>query len=121
MQLQNEFPLFLQTGDVEIVIKNAKREQRYVLHRLILAQCSGFFEAGTSEEWSGPNGQSSQDSSSSILGRSSSDMKRWRYELDWGSGAEDIPMLVKKPPTSASFTTDYSSRPPPLRDRCRRT
>ena len=115
VQLQNEFPLFLQTGDVEIVIKNAKREQRYVLHRLILAQCSGFFEAGTSEEWSASGTQVPQDSSSSILGRGSSEAKRWRYELDWGSGADDIPMLVKKPPTSASFTTDYSSRPPPLR------
>ena len=114
MQLQNEFPLFLQTGDVEIIIKNAKREQRYVLHRLILAQCSGFFEAGTSEEWSGQT-QAPQDSSSSILGRASSENKRWRYELDWGAGPDDVPMLVKKPPTSASFTTDYSSRPPPLR------
>lgn len=113
VQLQNEFPLFLQTGDVEIVIKNAKREQRYVLHRLILSQCSGFFEAGTSEEWS--QGNAPTDSSSSILGRSSNEAKRWRYELDWASGGEDIPMLVKRPPASASFHTDYSSRPPPIR------
>ncbi|CAK3763823.1 Hypothetical predicted protein [Lecanosticta acicola] len=52
---QNEFPIFSHTGDVEIVIKNAsgRREKRYLLHRLILSQCSGFFAAATSAEWSG--------------------------------------------------------------------
>jgi hypothetical protein len=49
---QNEFPFFAQTGDVEIIISDNGLEKRYLLHRLILAQCSGFFEAGTSEEWS---------------------------------------------------------------------
>ncbi|KAK2740201.1 hypothetical protein FQN57_006212 [Myotisia sp. PD_48] len=48
----NEFPTFATTGDVEIVIQAADQERRYLLHRLILAQNSGFFEAGTSDEWS---------------------------------------------------------------------
>lgn len=48
----NEFPIFAGTGDVEIVVQAANQERRYLLHRLILAQNSGFFDAGTSEEWS---------------------------------------------------------------------
>ncbi|KIW04007.1 uncharacterized protein PV09_04833 [Verruconis gallopava] len=133
LQLQNEFPLFLQTGDVEIIIKNSKREQRYVLHRLILAQCSGFFETGTSDEWSqvglggvqttstatvASSGTLHQDSNNSVFSgsRSSTEGRRWRYELDWEGGtAEDVPMLVKKPATTSSFTNDYASRPPPMR------
>jgi hypothetical protein len=115
--LQNEFPLFLQTGDVEIVIASGRREQRYVLHRLYLSQCSGFFEAGMSEEWSrsGPSGQ--QDSSSSVSsGRQSSEGKRWRYELDWGTGKVDIPMLVQKPASGSIFgSNEHTPRPPPLR------
>jgi hypothetical protein len=51
-QSLNEFPRFVATGDVEIMITARGQERRYLLHRLILAQCSGFFEAGTSEEWS---------------------------------------------------------------------
>lgn len=47
----NEFPIFASSGDVEIVIRASNQEQRYLLHRLILAQCSGFFEAGTSDDW----------------------------------------------------------------------
>jgi hypothetical protein len=37
---------------MEIVIRAGGQDRRYLLHRLILAQCSGFFEASTSEEWS---------------------------------------------------------------------
>ncbi|KAF2458733.1 hypothetical protein BDY21DRAFT_362942 [Lineolata rhizophorae] len=50
---QNEFPIFSQSGDVEIVLRtrDGRRETRYLLHRIYLAQSSGFFEAGTSEEW----------------------------------------------------------------------
>lgn len=49
---QNEFPNFSLTGDVEIVVNADGQEKRYTLHRLILSQCSGFFEASTSEQWS---------------------------------------------------------------------
>ncbi|OJD16738.1 hypothetical protein AJ78_03117 [Emergomyces pasteurianus Ep9510] len=48
----NQFPIFAATGDVEIVIRASTQEKRYLLHRLILARCSGFFDAGTSDEWS---------------------------------------------------------------------
>ena len=115
---QNEFPNFAQTGDVEIIISADGQERRYMLHRLILAQCSGFFETGTSEEWSkaqsraplpesesGTNGSLSrigedEDESPlrghSILGPSSGQRQMWRYELDWGNGDEDQPMLIQK-------------------------
>ena len=53
----NEFPVFSTTGDVEIVIRAADQERRYLLHRLILAQNSGFFEASTSDEWSSVQAQ----------------------------------------------------------------
>ncbi|EFQ98598.1 hypothetical protein MGYG_01622 [Nannizzia gypsea CBS 118893] len=56
-QQLNEFPVFSTTGDVEIVIRAADQERRYLLHRLILAQNSGFFEASTSDEWSSAQAQ----------------------------------------------------------------
>uniref|UniRef100_A0A8H7N2P2 BTB domain-containing protein n=1 Tax=Bionectria ochroleuca TaxID=29856 RepID=A0A8H7N2P2_BIOOC len=51
---QNEFPVFSQSGDVEIVIRvtGGSVENRYLLHRHTLTRCSGFFEASTSEQWS---------------------------------------------------------------------
>lgn len=49
----NEFPVFTNTGDVEIVVRvRSGHENRYLLHRDTLARCSGFFEASTSKEWS---------------------------------------------------------------------
>ncbi|OAA67882.1 hypothetical protein SPI_00077 [Niveomyces insectorum RCEF 264] len=49
----NEFPIFTNTGDVEIVVRvRSGHENRYLLHRDTLARCSGFFEASTSKEWS---------------------------------------------------------------------
>lgn len=130
---QNEFPNFSQTGDVEIIISADGQEKRYMLHRLILAQCSGFFEAGTSEDWSRAQARAraaetgtaqasglarigEEDESSSEPGRSSSsgqptqDKFRWRYELDWGTNDDEVPMLVQKvsqlqPPSSL---TDWS-------------
>lgn len=116
---QNEFPVFSHSGDVEIVLRNAsgRREYRYLLHRLILSQCSGFFEAGMRAEWNRvgamddirsanglpPIGESSVAGSSSTR-TSSTDRrpsleqpkKRWSYTLDWRSaGDEDVPMLVQ--------------------------
>ena len=117
-RLQNEFPNFAQTGDVEIIINAEGQEKRYMLHRLILAQCSGFFEAGTSEDWSraqaegatytaGPshgNGLAKigeEDEYGGKTGRpalavTSHDRHRWRYELDWGNKDDEVPMLVQK-------------------------
>lgn len=107
-QPQNEFPVFTHTGDVEIVIANGRKEQRYLLHKLILTQCSGFFEAGTSDEWANAGeGSSSQNHNSAALARIPNgavpEKKRWRYELDWGKGGDELPMLIQKvcPATSS--------------------
>ena len=121
-QPQNEFPFFAQSGDVEIVISAEGQEKRYLLHKLILAQCSGFFEAGTSDEWSRSQalqqiqnststpdqaltriGESDQavTTSSTVspetLNRATPGRRRWRYELDWEhTEEEDEPILVQK-------------------------
>jgi hypothetical protein len=99
---QNEFPIFTHTGDVDIVISNGRKEQRYLLHKLILTQCSGFFEAGTSEEWAnaGEAGGSVISGGSAAMARipsgSRPEKKKWRYEMDWGRSEDDLPMLVQK-------------------------
>jgi len=112
--VQNEFPIFGVTGDVEIVLKsqNGRREQRYVLHRLILSQCSGFFEANTGEEGV-PNGEGfRRNDGSDDVQRS----RKWRFELEWRGSEDDMPILVQRPVSSSSFGEfSSSSRPPPLR------
>ena len=140
---QNEFPFFAQTGDVEIIISADGQEKRYLLHRLILAQNSGFFEAGMSPEWM----QASRDTATSAaqpsnaLARIGEDEgtsspsapqidpnsissaapggKRWRYELDWDHTAEDEePMLIQKTPSNGSlFNSDFQPPPPPPRSK----
>ncbi|KAF2830720.1 hypothetical protein CC86DRAFT_283726 [Ophiobolus disseminans] len=122
-QPQNEFPVFTHTGDVEIVISNGRKEQRYVLHKLILTQCSGFFEAGTSEEWSNAGEGSSVSQNSAALARVPSGARqektRWRYELDWGKGEDDLPMLVQKKTQPTMFGGDATppAQPPPARNK----
>ncbi|KAL9627066.1 MAG: hypothetical protein Q9164_007717 [Protoblastenia rupestris] len=110
---QNEFPNFAQTGDIEIIINADGQERKYMLHRLILSQCSGFFEASTSEEWTKAHQNGTVQSSG--LGRigedgddgrqtdrqpfaspRQGDKFRWRYELDWGNKEEEVPMLVQR-------------------------
>ncbi|KAF1363362.1 hypothetical protein EJ07DRAFT_104697 [Lizonia empirigonia] len=118
---QNEFPVFTHTGDVEIVVSNGRRENRYLLHRLILTQCSGFFEAGTGDEWSGAaEGSVAQNMSAAALARNPSgsrqDRKKWRYELNWGSAEDDVPMLVQKPQITTMFGAD-GTHPPPARNK----
>lgn len=124
---QNEFPNFAQTGDVEIVISADGQEKRYTLHRLILAQNSGFFEAGTSEDWSRAQarGQSSGTGVRNGLGRIGEDEDQgrsafsgtqgqrfiWRYELDWGKD-EEVPMLVQKQTQNTLFGGDHNEPPP---------
>ena len=118
---QNEFPNFAHSGDVEIIVSIDGQEKHYMLHRLILAQCSGFFEAGTSEEWSQAQaqaqiqssdesgrrgaqrdlariGEEDEDSQSSKMTAQGPTVQRhyWRYELDTGNQLEDIPMLIQK-------------------------
>ncbi|KAK0386842.1 hypothetical protein NLU13_5155 [Sarocladium strictum] len=148
---QNEFPVFSNSGDVEIIVRAGPAEQRYLLHRHTLTRCSGFFEASTSVEWSraqkppalaGGNelariGEDRATGSSvEVEGDRQSGTivpggrRRWRYELDPGSGEGDIPMLVQKdstqsyadtktsifgavPGNDASKTTSHSARPKP--------
>lgn len=100
-QPQNEFPVFTHTGDVEIVVANGRKEQRYLLHKLILTQCSGFFEAGLSDEWASPAAEASApNASSAALARvpqnALPEKKIWKYELDWGRNEGDVPMLIQK-------------------------
>lgn len=126
---QNEFPWFSASGDVEIVIRAGGRENRYLLHRHTLTRCSGFFEASTSQQWSKaavlpslPEPPSTdlariREDSGVSMGRSSTESgneiarpgagspgprRRWRYELDPGTGGDDIPMLVQKEADSGS-------------------
>jgi hypothetical protein len=124
---QNEFPVFSHSGDVEIIVKAAGHENRYLLHRHTLTRCSGFFEASTSQEWSkatsvavtaaepstelarigegsavvaagnSATGNANAGRTNLLVGPSSSaSRRRWRYELDPGTGEGDIPMLVQK-------------------------
>ncbi|KAI9043694.1 uncharacterized protein KD926_003044 [Aspergillus affinis] len=136
-QPQNDFPIFTHTGDVEIVIRAGAQEKRYLLHGLILAQCSGFFEASTREEWSGQTVARPTNPDPAVLSRISEDnsslsngstlaqsdagqtswapeKRRWRYELDWEGKAEDEePILVQKPPSfSSAFGNDAGQYPP---------
>ncbi|KAJ5439770.1 uncharacterized protein N7458_010768 [Penicillium daleae] len=121
----NDFPIFTYTGDTEIVIRAGAEERRYLLHRLILAQCSGFFEASTNEDWSGQtapprvpakaDGSLSRVSEDSLSNGSTLvqgdhgkvtarvvDKRRWRYELDWETrGKDEEPILVQKQPSYA--------------------
>ncbi|CEJ92441.1 hypothetical protein VHEMI08094 [[Torrubiella] hemipterigena] len=135
--LRNEFPIFTQSGDVDIVIRAGPLEKTYLLHKHTLTRCSGFFEASTSDEWSrattvNPTAATSTTKSkpdaaqtpkrlaagnelTRVGNASTTDIatsqptapptpplsatfqpKRWRYELDWGSSEDDIPMLVQK-------------------------
>lgn len=101
-----------------------------MLHRLILAQCSGFFEASTSEQWSRAQAQAqihspenvtgsslsviSESSEGSTVGRNRSVLHSppgqrpmWRYELDTGTendnNEDEVPMLIQKVKRSLSF------------------
>lgn len=135
---QNEFPCFSHSGDVEIVVRvPSGHENRYLLHRHTLTRCSGFFEASTSEPWSkavdvpdlpalSAPGTRGNGASASELGRIGEDdgrlgaavtsranmgtpRKRWRYELDYGKGGDDIPMLVQKPESSSSGSNNNNN------------
>ncbi|KXL50078.1 hypothetical protein M433DRAFT_158340 [Acidomyces richmondensis BFW] len=134
--LQNEFPVFSLTGDVEIVISNAngRKENRYLLHRLILSQCSGFFEAGMRAEWSGRQiesggggtlarinendsvkaGSSSRASSQERrISFEQASPRKWKYVLDWqAAGENEAPMLVQRDNNPSIF-----GGPPPVRNK----
>lgn len=115
----NEFPIFSVTGDVEVVIRASNQERKYLLHRLILAQNSGFFEAGTNEDWAaqrdGTERSRVNGTTGSVAGTDLSAVReedgqgsrvssggapkknRWRYELDWDNKEDDeLPILAQK-------------------------
>ncbi|KAI1381105.1 hypothetical protein F4677DRAFT_116988 [Hypoxylon crocopeplum] len=125
---QNEFPIFNYSGDVEIFIRAGGKENRYLLHRHTLTRCSGFFEASTSQEWSKASLLPLPEPSSRELSRIGEDgssnsgneitrpranspvpRRRWRYELDPGSGGDDIPMLIQKDANASSSTDSAQS------------
>lgn len=128
---QNEFPVFSHSGDVEIFIRAGGRENRYLLHRHTLTRCSGFFEASTSQEWSkasvlplpGPStrelariGEEAAGNGGNEVARHNADSpgprKRWRYELDPGSGGDDIPMLIQKEASTPGSSSSTNSPQP---------
>ena len=125
---QNEFPNFSQTGDVEITVQADGHERRYTLHRLILSQNSGFFEASTSEEWAkvqkngipvhqglGRIGENEDDDGRPANRPLRNGEKiRLRYELDWGNEDDEVPMLVQKQPQATLFGGGSSPQPPPV-------
>ncbi|OTB04586.1 hypothetical protein M426DRAFT_36727, partial [Hypoxylon sp. CI-4A] len=125
---QNEFPVFSNSGDVEIIIKAGGRENKYLLHRHTLTRCSGFFEASTSREWSKASllpppeassrelariGEDDSNNSRNEIARPGADSpvprRRWRYELDSGAGGDDISMLVQKEANASSSTNSSQS------------
>ena len=124
---QNEFPVFSNSGDVEIVIRTVKGDHtnRYLLHKHTLTRCSGLFEASTSNEWSRARtfplaagdelvrreeGRLSEDSGSNSNAMAVVPCrKRWRFELDWGDDENDIPMLVQRDEDPSANTTASSA------------
>lgn len=129
---QNEFPIFSHTGEVDIIIAsaNGRQEQRYLLHRLILSQCSAFFETDLKHDTfsTGPlarigdleKPRTSIDStapvrltSSSKTSSTFSEHKRWRYVLDWPNTLEGhVPILVQREPLPS--VEDSPPGPPPV-------
>ncbi|GAB7349367.1 hypothetical protein MBLNU459_g8493t2 [Dothideomycetes sp. NU459] len=139
---RNEFPVFALTGDVDITITsiNGRRERRYILHRLILSQSSGFFDVDTNTGGGAatsvpapPHGLPPPQTALSRIGesdnepgRSSADLtaprrsnpqperRRWRYVLDWGNTPDDqVPLLVQRDPSSSFLTAPVTPGPPP--------
>ncbi|PNS14906.1 Pre-mRNA-splicing factor CLF1 [Sphaceloma murrayae] len=132
---QNEYPFFAQTGDVEVSLttSNGRKEQRYLIHRLILAQSAGFFDEDIRDDNSraltasaselhqprpvglphtlvdGPPLDAKSISAVAKLPPSGR-RKRWRYVLDWGNTDDtSVPMLVQRNPTFME-----ESAPPPV-------
>ena len=61
------------TGDVEIVLSaDGGQERRYMLHKLILSQCSGFFDASTSDDWSKASEARVQGAATDVAGSTGS-------------------------------------------------
>ncbi|KAI5201384.1 hypothetical protein E4T39_05275 [Aureobasidium subglaciale] len=104
----NEFPAFAHTGDVDIIISSptGRKEQRYLLHTILLSQCSSFFAIDTKRP---PTHNALSAPTPAALSRigeinssrssvDSMDARRWTYVLDWKHTREgDTPRLVQRP------------------------
>ncbi|KAG9549277.1 hypothetical protein KCU79_g14468, partial [Aureobasidium melanogenum] len=112
----NEFPVFAQTGDVDIVISSSsgRKEQRYLLHSIILSQCSSFFAIDIKRPLIHNALPAPSPAPLSRIGETNSsrssldsiDVHRWNYVLDWHHTRDnDIPRLIQRPP---------SQSPPPV-------
>ncbi|KAI5253982.1 hypothetical protein E4T42_02551 [Aureobasidium subglaciale] len=104
----NELPVFAHTGDVDVVISShsGRKEQRYLLHTIILSQCSSFFAVDTKRppvHNALPAPQSASlsrigDINSSRSSLDSMDARGLTYVLDWKHTREgDTPRLVQRP------------------------
>ncbi|KAH0380730.1 hypothetical protein KCU92_g7372, partial [Aureobasidium melanogenum] len=112
----NEFPVFAQTGDVDIVISSSsgRKEQRYLLHSIILSQCSSFFAIDTKRPLIHNALPAPSPAPLSRIGETNSsrssldsiDVRHWNYVLDWHHTRDnDTPRLIQRPP---------SQSPPPV-------
>jgi hypothetical protein len=125
------------------VIKTAigRKENRYLLHKLILSQCSGFFAAGTRPEWSGSAvedgstglggglprineaesvtaGSSSRASSRERMPQYEHNRTKWHYELDWAAAGEDyLTMLVQRDVNDPPSVFGGDGHAPPVRNK----
>jgi hypothetical protein len=90
----NDFPIYARSGDVEIILVSGKKEARYLLHKLYLAQCSGWFEEvlGFGDGATVLSGGSSSTANS--VGQ------RVRFELERSKPDGSTPMLILKVTTS---------------------
>jgi hypothetical protein len=84
----NEYPVYSRSGDVEIILRSGRKEARYLLHKLYLAQSSAWFEdvLGLGD---GATVHSGGSTSSHV-----SVGQRVRFELD--VKREGTPMLILK-------------------------
>ncbi|RKF48979.1 hypothetical protein GcM3_224004 [Golovinomyces cichoracearum] len=113
---QDEFPIFNDTGDVEILVGTHGQMNRYLLHRIILAQSSKFFEESTRLDFQKEPGETAkaQESTDNCY----REMKRrWKYELDFGKGPHDIPVLVQRNINMLPCPSPSENCPPPVRNK----
>ncbi|KAI5273064.1 hypothetical protein E4T47_03792 [Aureobasidium subglaciale] len=116
----NEFPVFAHTGDVDIIVSSpsGRKEQRCLLHSIILSQCSSFFAGDTKRPLvhnallAPPSASLSRigETNSSEGSLDSLDARRLTYLLDWKHTREGgTPRLVQRPIAM--------SPPPPSRNK----
>ncbi|POS85226.1 hypothetical protein EPUL_005647 [Erysiphe pulchra] len=116
---RNEFPIFGDTGDVDILVSAGGKTNRYLLHRVILAQCSKFFLASTSDEWWEETGQIVGCEDKANRKEQQKTGKKWTYELDIGDGVHDVPVLVQRKFNRSSISSENC--PPPVQNKPGRT